>query len=149
MTENNKYSRGKIYSIRSYQFDKFYIGSTIIPLSKRLSGHRMKYKYWLNQEYHYVSSFELMEYEDVYIELIENFPCNSVEELTARERQLIRENKDNVVNIHLLKTKEEIKQKCIKHHRIHANEKIKCTFEDCNIQFSRANKSIHMKKYHC
>jgi hypothetical protein len=37
MDINNKYQHGKIYTIRSFQTDKFYIGSTTQPLSKRLS----------------------------------------------------------------------------------------------------------------
>lgn len=87
----NKYVNGKIYTIRSYQTDKIYIGSTCCALPKRFYEH----KYSGNQ----CSSKEMLEYNDCYIELLESYPCNSKEELTKREGELIRENKDNCVNI--------------------------------------------------
>ena len=37
---NNKYKNGKIYTIRSNQCEKYYIGSTIQRLSKRLYEHK-------------------------------------------------------------------------------------------------------------
>lgn len=40
MEKPNKYLNGKIYTIRSHQTDKFYIGSTCSPLHKRLFKHR-------------------------------------------------------------------------------------------------------------
>ena len=85
------YQNGKIYSIRSYQTDLIYIGSTTQPLSKRLSTHRGNFNCWKNNNYHFVTSFELLKYDDHYIELIENYPCNSKEELERREGELTRE----------------------------------------------------------
>jgi hypothetical protein len=84
------YKNGKIYTIRSYQTEDIYIGSTLQTLTKRLSKHKRSYKSWKNGKYHYVSSFELIKYDDVYIELIELFPCSSKMELNRREGQLIR-----------------------------------------------------------
>ena len=65
---------GKIYSIRSHQTDLIYIGSTIeTRLSARLSKHRSDYKrYIMSGKFnYYVSSFEILKYNDAYIELIE------------------------------------------------------------------------------
>jgi hypothetical protein len=87
------YQNGKIYSIRSYQTELIYIGSTTQSLSKRLGKHRENYK--KNGE---VSSKELLKYSDYYIELIENFPCNSREELEKQEGYYIRKNINICVN---------------------------------------------------
>jgi hypothetical protein len=85
------YQDGKIYCIRSHQTDDIYIGSTTQPLSVRMAGHRRHYKHWKEGKMHYVTSFQLLEYDDCYIELIEEYPCDSKMELERREGQLIRE----------------------------------------------------------
>jgi hypothetical protein len=99
MTEINKYNKGKIYTIRSHKTDKFYIGSTCLPLYKRLYAHRDNQRKYINGKTNYTSSFKILEYDDHYIELLENYSCNSKNELTMREGQLIREHKINLVNI--------------------------------------------------
>jgi hypothetical protein len=87
-----KYQNGKIYGLYSHQTDDIYIGSTTQPLAKRKGNHIAKYKKHLkNHNYCYMTSYELVKYDDVYIELIENYPCNSKEELCKREGHLIRE----------------------------------------------------------
>lgn len=91
------YQNGKIYCIRSYQTDDIYIGSTTRPLSERKSGHVRKYARWQNGHKDYTSSFELLKYDDHYIELVEYFPCNSKEELHKREGEITRET-ENCVN---------------------------------------------------
>ena len=84
------YSKGKIYCIRSFQTDKVYVGSTIQELSMRMVGHRANYKKYLNGKYHYVSSFEIIQYGDCYIELIKLYPCSCRSELEREEGQYIR-----------------------------------------------------------
>ena len=92
--EDNKYQRGKIYKIISNQIDDVYYGSTIEDrLSARLGKHRADYKQWLNGKRSCISSFEIVKYEDAKIILVENYPCNSVYELTAREQYYIDNNK--------------------------------------------------------
>ena len=91
------YKNGKIHSIRSYQTENIYIGSTIQQLSKRLSKHKSNYKLWKDGKYHYVSSYEILKYEDYYIELIEIYPCETKIELEKREGELIRQN-NNAIN---------------------------------------------------
>jgi hypothetical protein len=76
------YKNGKIYAIRSHQTDLVYIGSTTQPLHKRLWGHKNEQKN--------VSSKQLLCYEDAYIELIEDFPCENKEQLNKREGEIIR-----------------------------------------------------------
>jgi hypothetical protein len=90
------YQNGKIYCIRSHQTDKVYVGSTVEKLCQRMAKHRCKYKYFLNGNHHNVTSFDILKYDDAYIELIENYPCNSKEELHKKEGNYIR--KLNCVN---------------------------------------------------
>jgi len=73
------YKRGKIYKITSQ--GKIYIGSTTQSLSQRLGGHKADSK----KQSRYASS-ELVNNLDCQITLIENYACNSREELLARER---------------------------------------------------------------
>jgi exonuclease VII large subunit len=83
------YKNGQIYCIRSHQTDQIYIGSTCTTLAKRFYDHKKK----SNNR----CSNEITQYTDAYIELIENFPCNSKKELNKREGQHIR-NDENCVN---------------------------------------------------
>ena len=93
----SKYTNGKIYSIRSYQTDMIYIGSTCQLLSQRLAKHRNNYKQYLLGKYHYVSSYKLLEYDDYYIELIEEYPCDNKSLLNRREGEIIRQT-ENCIN---------------------------------------------------
>ena len=95
---SNKYNQGKIYSIRSHKTDKFYIGSTTEKyLSRRMANHRRNYKKYIDGRYNYISSFEILKYEDAYIELMCSSPCENVYQLRAIEGKFIREN-ENCVN---------------------------------------------------
>ena len=84
------YLNGKIYTIRSYKTDEIYVGSTTQTLSKRMSKHRGNFKCYKNGTYNYVSSFEILKYDDAYIELVILNPCNSKTELDAVEGQYVR-----------------------------------------------------------
>ena len=86
------YKNGKIYTIRSPSTDKVYIGSTTTPLSKRFSKHKCQYNIYVNPEKRtlYMTSYDILKHGDAYIELLELYPCNSKEELTQREGQLMR-----------------------------------------------------------
>jgi len=86
----NKYKNGKIYTIRSYQTDLIYIGSTRDALFKRLSYHKQDYKTWINNNKKYMTSFEICKFDDVYIELLLNYPCNDRGELCRKEGEFIR-----------------------------------------------------------
>jgi hypothetical protein len=88
------YANGKIYTIRSHQTEKYYIGSTTAPLTKRFSQHNCNY----NKNKH-SNIIEIFKYGDAYIELLEEFSCKNKNELNKREGELIREHKNNCVNI--------------------------------------------------
>jgi hypothetical protein len=91
----SKYQNGKIYKITDIDYNKCYYGSTIQSLSMRMGGHRRKYNEFKNGEYHKFSVFDIFdEYgmDNCKIELVENFPCLSKDELEAREGFYIKNN---------------------------------------------------------
>ena len=91
-TEQNRmdYKNGKIYVLRSHQTEDIYIGSTTTKLTKRFHQHKQHFKRWKNGERNYVTSYELMKYDDVYIELLQGYSCDSKMELHKREGEFIR-----------------------------------------------------------
>ena len=90
----NRYENGKIYKITDVGYNKYYIGSTCESLSKRMTRHREHYqRYIKGTNPKKISVFELFcEFgiENCKIELIENFPCVSREELFRREGHHIK-----------------------------------------------------------
>ena len=86
------YANGKIYCIRNRaDTDRIvYIGSTVRPLSERMSGHRSTIKIKPD-----IKIYKLMAevgVDNFHIELIANFPCENVEQLLAEEGRHIRLN---------------------------------------------------------
>ena len=84
------YSKGKVYIIRAPGTDQVYIGSTVLPLSKRLYQHRRLQGG--------CRSRELVTIPGHTIELLEEYPCATVEELRRREGHYIREHAGKAVN---------------------------------------------------
>ena len=82
---------GRIYTIRSHQTPKIYIGSTTQILSKRMADHRVNYKAYLNKNYHYTTSFEILKYGDAYIELLFESEFKSRNALERKEGEYQRE----------------------------------------------------------
>jgi len=77
------YQNGKIYKITGTDTEGnnlVYIGSTTQKLCVRFAGHKVDAKT------HNVSSKKVVECSNSQITLLELFPCNSREELIARER---------------------------------------------------------------
>ena len=85
------YQNGKIYKlITDINPELVYIGSTCQPLSKRKSTHKSKHKAFIAGKGHYVTSFRVFDVDpNPTIVLLEACPCNSKEELRARERHWI------------------------------------------------------------
>ena len=95
------YNKGKIYKIESFRGNKIYIGSTTKDyLSQRMDKHRGNYKAWKKgNDQGKLSSFMLFdEYgvENCQIVLIESCPCNSKDELRAKEAFHIKLSNDCV-----------------------------------------------------
>ena len=82
------YQKGKIYKLWSPQGeeDEIYIGSTCDKLYKRKNAHKQKTSLCK-------SKILFEKYDDVRIELVEDYPCNNKQELNKKEGEYIRENK--------------------------------------------------------
>jgi ribosome-interacting GTPase 1 len=93
------YQNGKIYKIESNLGNKIYIGSTTKDyLSQRMDKHRKDFKEWVNKKNSsrripHLRSFDIFEeygLENCKIILIECCPCNSKDELVAKEAYYIK-----------------------------------------------------------
>ena len=85
----NRYENGKNYKITDVGYNKCYIGSTCESLSKRMERHRTQYKEYIKgrmkKKTTAIDIFNELGIENCTIELIENYPCQSKEELFKRE----------------------------------------------------------------
>jgi hypothetical protein len=86
------YDNGKIYRILCPD-GHFYIGSTVSTLSVRMNTHKQKSKIETSRLYTHVKSNN--GWDGVIIELLEEYPCTTARELTAREDYYIRSHKSN------------------------------------------------------
>jgi hypothetical protein len=92
------YSKSKIYKIEPINIEDegdIYIGSTTKDtLAQRMTAHRGNYKYWKNNmKSAFTSVYNLFEkygVDNCKIFLLENYPCNSKDELRTREGYFIR-----------------------------------------------------------
>jgi high-affinity Fe2+/Pb2+ permease len=80
------YQNGKIYKLVNDIDDKIYIGSTVSTLAKRKGQHKGKRE--SNPKNKHLNEIG---WDTVVIVLIELYPCNSKDELHARERYWIDE----------------------------------------------------------
>lgn len=82
MAKNPDYQQGKIYLIASTRTNDVYIGSTTLKLTQRFGTH--KHGYLANI---YNSAREVFKHgvEFATIALLEDYPCNSKDELLERE----------------------------------------------------------------
>ena len=85
------YKNGRIYKILNTIDDNVYVGSTTEALCKRMWKHKwdVKNNRFITRPL-YVKAKEYG-FENFYIELIENYPCECKEELVAREGYWIRQ----------------------------------------------------------
>jgi len=176
----NKYNESKIYVIKSYLTDKIYIGSTIKKyLCHRLGQHIYDYKQYLKTNKKYMSSFEILKYDDYYIELLEQCICNNRNELNKIEGKYIKMYKNKCVNLHITgrnikeryedekikilnnqkiyvkknieKIKEYQKNYNINNHEIISNQqkKYRHTHKDYLNEKKRLNRNLKIKCQHC
>lgn len=86
--------KGFIYKIASPSTDKIYIGSTILPLHKRLILHKSKTKHGINN----CNSKIIIALGDAVIECLEEIEYADVDTLRQRESEYIRQYWDSCVN---------------------------------------------------
>jgi hypothetical protein len=113
----NKYQQGKIYKIVSPMIEICYVGSTYKTLKYRLTKHKGNYADYLRTgSSEYMTSFELIgRYDDIIIILIENYPCETKEELLKRENYWINLipcfNRNNAIDFRINKRKYAIRNR--------------------------------------
>jgi hypothetical protein len=81
------YSKSKIYKLYVPGEEQCYVGSTTWELNKRLQQHKYSYIYDNQKKSHSCVLFTLGE---VHIELLEEYPCNSIQELRQKEAEWIQ-----------------------------------------------------------
>ena len=82
------YQQSKIYTIRCKNDDTLiYVGSTTQPLSHRWGGHKKSSKKQTNRLIYKTINGN---FDEWYIELYEEYPCENKEELLKREGEVIR-----------------------------------------------------------
>lgn len=152
------YDNGKIYKIEGA--GKVYIGSTTKKyLSQRWGNHKYGYIKKVNKTTAW-TLFDEIGIDNCSISLIELYPCNTIDELRARERYYI-ENTPNCINRCTPgKTHEEWQ----KEHSIENNDNAKKWYVEnkekrsswaksiieceCGISFTKSNKARHLKIHH-
>ena len=65
------------YKITSTNTDKVYVGSTEQDINERLQKHETHYRLFKDGKFHYITCFEILEFKDYKIELLENKICES------------------------------------------------------------------------
>ena len=93
--ESGRYQNGKIYKLWNPVIEDFYIGSTCTTLPKR--WHKHKYDaFTRNSDSPVYQKMREVGLEGWRIELIEDYKCNSKNELLRREGEKIRELKPSL-----------------------------------------------------
>lgn len=79
----------KIYKLSCNKTNKCYFGSTKDTINGRLSDHKHDYNRYLDEKYHYVTSFEILKHGDYKIELMEEMECDDKKIMHEKERYYI------------------------------------------------------------
>lgn len=89
------YNDGKIYLIYLPGLEEYgYIGSTVQTLEQRMKRH--KYQKESKQPYQFASCVFFQDENEVCIKLLEDYPCNTKQELLEREKYWLDEFPDAV-----------------------------------------------------
>ena len=84
------YQNGKVYLIRCHTTNQVYIGCTTkVLLCSRLAEHVTHFRHYMGST-GYCASFIVLKGGNYTIELLENVPCTSRNELTTRELYFIK-----------------------------------------------------------
>jgi len=126
----SKYNNSKIYKLVDLTTNKIFIGATCSKLSCRLAIFKNCYKQYKLGKYTYIKAFELLKNDSCRIDLLENYSCETKEELNAKLGEYVSKldciNKDSItpkIMVKVVKTKEEKSPKEIA-------DKLLCTSEE-------------------
>ena len=147
-TENNK-KQGMIYLLKSNETDKVYVGSTFKQyLSSRLAAHKYEFRNSVERNHPY-SSFELVKYADVWIELYEVLNCENVYELRKRENEVMKMF-PTCVNIKSSNGRDPRKKKATNHRKYERDKEVlkeKCACPQCGKLLAKYSLQRHQKSY--
>ena len=96
-TDMSEYQQAKIYKLCSALSNMIYIGATKFPLHKRLNEHRYSIRRGKTKA-HLLMQPHL---DTLRIELIENFPCETRNDLCIREGYYVRKYRNDILNIRI------------------------------------------------
>jgi hypothetical protein len=156
------YSKGKIYRLICDTTDKQYIGSTVQSLSQRLGIHKSAFKRFMEgKTTKSLTAFNILHENNFKIVLIEEYPCNTINELERRERHFIetmkcvnknkpaqtKEEKDSYNKIYREEPEHGVKMvQYQKQYRQDNVEKARFKTEcECGGHFQHKNKTSHFK----
>lgn len=88
---------GFIYKLKSNSTEYIYIGSTTSPIDLRLRQHKNDFNKYINNKFNYITSFEIIGYNDCIIELLEIVEFTNKKDLLDKEAYYIRLN-NNAIN---------------------------------------------------
>lgn len=110
------YEFGKIYKLQCID-GHFYIGSTINKLNVRFYHHKTASR---NKNTPLYSHVQIIGWNNVRIELVEEFPCKNRTELRKRENEIIETEKENPLCLNKNKAiiEEKDKETYMKNYRI-------------------------------
>lgn len=110
-----EYKNSKIYAIKSSQANKYYLGATTKRLCQRMAQHKQNYNKYVQQKIgDFDSSFEVLQFTDAQIQLLESFECNTKDELNAKLNKYMETYKDSTVNKPKEKKVKIVKKKVVK-----------------------------------
>lgn len=140
------YKKGKIYKIICNTTQDVYIGSTCKTLTEILDIHKRSYISYMNgKNTDYLTSFKIIDKNNYSIELIENYECNSKNELSSRVRyftdQIKCVNKNKNRGIIAEMGDKEYKKQYSQQYRIN-NKKHDCV---CGGYYTNINKEKHIR----
>ena len=128
--------------IRNNITDDIYVGSTTQPLSKRMAYHREDAKREKHKHRTFYLKINEIGIENFYIELIEDCPCETLEQLRKREGYYIR--KMGTLNHKIAgRTKKEYSDDNKEYFKEHDKEYYKANkhkFKQHNKEYYEANK---------
>jgi hypothetical protein len=117
----NIYDSGKIYKLQCFD-GHYYIGSTTQPLNYRFNNHKQSAKTGTSRVYTYINGIG---WDEVQIELIEDYPCDTKSELNEREEYYISQSKSDELCLNInsaLLTEEKRKENMKKYYEEHKEE---------------------------
>ena len=121
-----------IYVLKSDSTDKIYIGSTTNCIVKRYKTHLSDYKRYLKNHNKYLTSYEILKFDDHYIDLIEFLKTDDRKELQRIEGDYIKQFSDICVN-------RNVAGRCKKQYKIDNLQKIN--------QYQKSYQTSYQKEY--